>query len=260
MDQQESADGPALRRLARPVPDSFGFPFLFLAILILGLTRPCAHAAEWQTALATMPLATAHAPSTSPLFLGRTNCVALLLAAFQSNSTVKALIFMPGATDELYMFRRAKAVLTNASPTLLDAIVALTNQTHIQATFRAPLLLLHSAEDPLEPILDVQHPGTATALREKSFLPHALFNDRDWDTLQPVLKQRLDIGIKPWKKSYDSWHFYRHSFAAWNLTDWEALQAVALAGKTRVTLTHNQAVFDLDRRFRQTPQLENFPE
>jgi hypothetical protein len=167
---------------------------------------------------------------------------------------------MPGATDELYMFRRAKAVLTNASPTLFDAIVAFTNQTHIRATFRPPFLLLHSAEDPLEPILEIQHLPTAAVLKKRPFLSHAVFNDRDWDAVQPALKKRLKIEIKPWKGSYDSWHFYRHSYAAWNLTGWEALQATALAGKTSVTLTRNRAIFVLDRRFRETPLLEGFPE
>ena len=75
-----------------------------------------------------------------------------MLDAFQSNAVVKALIFMPGATDELYFFRRAHAKLTNANPSLLDAIVALTNQTYIQATFQPPLLLLHTTEDPLDGI------------------------------------------------------------------------------------------------------------
>jgi len=246
-------------------------PLFLLLFLIIGLARTTAPAADWQTALAAMPLAPLSAVASAkadqlstaqstPTELNRTNCVTLLLAAFQSNATVKALIFMPGATDELYMFRRAKAVLTNASPTLLDAVIALTNQTHIRATFHPPLLLLHSAEDPLEGTIEVRHPSTVAALQKRSFLPHALFNDRDWDTVQPTLKKRLRIEVKPWKGSYDSWHFYRHSFAAWNLTGWEALQATALAGKTHVILTRDRAVFDLDRRFRQTPRLEKFPE
>ena len=242
-----------------------------LLLLILGLVHASAATGEWPTALSTMSLAphsplSAARPSTindqpsTPTVLNRTNCVPVLLAAFQSNSTVKALVFMPGATDELYMFRRARAVITNGSPTLLDAVIALTNQTHIRATFRSPFLLLHSAEDSLEPILDVRHPSTAATLQQRYFLPHALLNDRDWDTLQPALKKRLKIEIRPWKNSYDSWHFYRHSFAAWNLTGWEVLQVAALAGKTRVTLTRNRAVFALDRRFRETPKLEKFPE
>src|ERR1044071_3311039 len=57
--------------------------------------------------------------------LDRTNCVAVMLKAFQPDPHVKALIFMPGATDELYMFHRVNAVVTNGSPTLLDAVTAL---------------------------------------------------------------------------------------------------------------------------------------
>src|ERR1044071_3476249 len=82
---------------------------------------------DWQKALKQMPLAT---PATE---LNRSNCVPLILNSFQSNDVVKALIFMPGATDEIYFFRRVRAQLTNANLSLLDAIVALTNQTYIRA-------------------------------------------------------------------------------------------------------------------------------
>src|SRR6516162_9933531 len=50
----------------------------------------------WQSALSRMPLETKVGE------LNRTNCVTLMLGAFQSNAIVKALVFMPGATDELY--------------------------------------------------------------------------------------------------------------------------------------------------------------
>ena len=80
-----------------------------------------------------------------------------MLNAFQSNGVVKALIFMPGATDELFFFRRAHATLTNANPSLLDAVAALTNQTHIQAAFQPPLLLLHTTEDALNVIAIVKN-------------------------------------------------------------------------------------------------------
>ena len=102
-------------------------------------------AQSWPDALAKMPL------PRRVQYLTRTNCVPTLLAAFQPDQTVKALVFMPGATDEFYMFRRATAELTNPAPSLLDAVIALTNQTFIRATFRPPLLLLHTDEDPLEP-------------------------------------------------------------------------------------------------------------
>src|SRR5258708_15644886 len=103
---------------------------LRLLIMLAGLVAPLASQAadDWPAVLACMPLA-GHVAE-----LNRTNCVEVMLNAFQSNSVVKALIFMPGATDEFYMFRRARAVFTNAHPTLFDATCALTNQTLIRVT------------------------------------------------------------------------------------------------------------------------------
>ena len=62
--------------------------------------------------------------------------------------------------------------------------------------------------------------------------------------------------ILPAKYSPDSWHFYRHSFAGWDLNGWEALQAVLLAGKTTchiekqggLSLRRTVIVFEQDRR------------
>ena len=116
-------------------------------------TLPALAGEPWQQALSRMPLGV---PQGGMIELKRTNCVPLMLDAFQPNGVVKALIFMPGATDELYFFRRAHATLTNANPSLLDAVTALTNQTHIQATFQPPLLLLHTTEDSLDVIADRQ--------------------------------------------------------------------------------------------------------
>jgi hypothetical protein len=219
-------------------------------ISALGLVVPsCLLAVEsWQTVLSQMPLAT------NETELNQTNCVRLMLRSFASNDVVKALVFMPGATDEFYMFHRAKAVLTNDAPTMLDAVAALTNQTWIKATFYPPLLLLHTDEDPLEPVITVQHPGTAEKFRRDRFLPYVDYFDRDWDFLQPVLKKQLKSNIRPWRFSYDSWHFYRHSFAAWGLTDWEALEAIMLAGKTKCTIRHNRLIFEGDPRVRAKPK------
>ena len=186
--------------------------------------------------------------------LTRTNCVDVMLRAFQSNATVKALIFMPGATDEFYMFNRARATLTNSAPTLLDAVTALTNQTLIRVTFLPPFLLLHSDEDPLEPLFKITDEVTAEKLRQRKFLPRALCNDRDWDFLMPVLEKQLKMDFRPWPHRRDSWHFYRHSFAAWNLTGWEALQAVSLAGKETFTVEKKRVVFAGDVRVRAAPK------
>ena len=120
----------------------------WIGLLLLCTASQGVSAGEpWQDALARMPLGV---PQSGVIELNRTNCVPLMLDAFQSNGVVKALIFMPGATDELCFFRRAHATLTNANPTLLDAVTALTNQTFIQATFQPPLLLLHTTEDSLD--------------------------------------------------------------------------------------------------------------
>lgn len=228
--------------------------------LVLGRTALCA-SEPWQEALSTMPL------GTNVTQLDRINCVPLLLSAFQSNPVVKALVFMPGATDEFYMFRRAKAALTNTNPTLLDAITALTNQTLIRVAFQPPFLLLCSDEDPLDLKIQILHQPTVDRIRQTRFLPHLCAVDQDWDAIQPLIKRTCKIEVLPWRYSRNSWHFYRHSFAAWNLTGWEALQVVALAGKTGFTvsrtmnfvLPQSRLVFEADTRARSIPTFTEWP-
>lgn len=217
------------------------------------MTFAASAAEDWQSALRQMPLGTSVAE------LNRTNCVKIMLNAFQSNSVVKALIFMPGATDEFYMFRRAGAKLTNAAPSLLDAVEALTNQTLIRATFRPPLLLLHTDEDPLDPLSEIKHTETANKIRQTQFVSHVVYNDRDWDFLLPILKKKLHARFSPKMYSRDSWHFYRHSFAAWNLNGWEALQSIALAGKTKFTVDKKMVIFEGDERTLVEPHLDSYP-
>jgi hypothetical protein len=226
-----------------------------LFCLAICLASLAAAAGEtWQEALSRMPL------GAKVTQLNRTNCVKVMLPAFQENNTVKALIFMPGATDEFYMFRRAKATLTNNAPTLLDAVIALTNQTLIQATFRAPMLLLHTTEDPTEPLAMIQDLKTAYRIESTPFVPHVAYNDRDWDFLLPILKQTMGVRFTPGIYSRDSFHFYRHSFAAWNLDGWEALEAISLAGKEKFTIEKKQVLFEGDVRFMSVPKFDRFPE
>jgi hypothetical protein len=215
---------------------------------------PCvSRAAEpWPDILRQMPLRTNVAQLTQG------NCINVMLRAFQSNNTVKALIFMPGATDEFFLFHRARADLTNASPTMLDAVCALTNQTHIRATFLPPLLLLHTDEDPLAPLIDIHDQPTADRLKQAHFVHYVCYNDRDWDYVQPVIRWTLKVSVRPWQYRYDSWHFYRHTFAGWNLTGWEALEAIALAGKTRFAVERKELIFSGDTRVRARPELRGF--
>jgi hypothetical protein len=202
-----------------------------------------AHAAEpWQTVLDRMPLGTNIAELTA------TNCVKVMLRAFQSNREVKALIFMPGAIDEFYWYHRARANLTNDNPSLLDAVNALTNQTRIQATFRPPMLLLHTDDDSVEPQAEIKDAAAALRIMQRHFPPHAMYNDRDWDSMLPILRKACRTDFKPGKYSRYSFHFYRSSFAAWNLTGWEALEAVSLAGRTIFTVEDAQVIFQEDHR------------
>ena len=189
----------------------------------------------------------------------RTNCLPLMLHAFQSNGVVKALIFMPGATDELYFFRRARPVLTHRSPSLLDAVAALTNQTHIQATFQPPLLLLHTTEDPLNVIATVKDESTAAKLRGRIEPARVLVMDADWDGVRTALKGKLGVGLRPFPNVLDTWHFYRHNFVACGATDWEMLETLALAGKTTFTVNWLTADFKSDRRQGAVPKVEQFP-
>ena len=224
---------------------------LCLAVCLLPAALSAAE--NWQAALARMPL------GANVSELNRTNCAGIFLGSFQSNDVVKALVFMPGATDEFYFFRRARADLTNSPASLLDAVSALTNQTLIRATFRPPLLLLHTGEDLLEPVIKIEHQPTADKLKQARFVAHGLFDDRDWEHMRRVLKSSLRTNLLPWPHSHESWHFYRHSFAAWDLTGWEALQATALAGQTACTVRRKQVVFELDTRLRATPKVDVFP-
>jgi hypothetical protein len=223
-----------------------------LAVFILVIMgRPSLYGAEpWQDSLAQMPL------NTQAREMNRTNCVETLLQSFRSNEVVKALVFMPGATDEFYLFRRATAVLTNGNPSVFDAVVALTNQTFIQATFRSPFLLLHTIEDPLQPDNIIKDRHTEDRLKGKVRLGHLSCNDRDWDFLQPILKRSLKIALRPWRYSTGSWHFYRHSFAAWDIDGLQALEIAALAGKSKFALRRNEAVFEVDPRVLAAPKFD----
>jgi hypothetical protein len=217
---------------------------VFVTLSILSCSGP--RAESWTDALRAMPLKTKQPE------LVWSNVVSVLLDSFQSNRTVKALIFLPGAQDEFYFFRKVKVTWTNSSPSLLDAIRGLTNQNPVQATFREPFLLIHTRTDWIEPKKSITDKVLAEQLRRTPFRAHVLYNDREWDLLLPELTDTLRIEILPKSKSPDSWHFYRHSFAAWHLTAFEAFEAIALAGKTSFAIERNRVAFRLDER-RATP-------
>jgi hypothetical protein len=234
---------------------------VLIALAVLASSFAAFAQDSWQAVLSRMPLE----PATREL--NRTNCVAAMFGAFREDPVVKGLIFMPGATDEMYMFHRVTATLTNDAPTLLDAVTALTNQTFIRVAFQPPFVLLHSGEDSLQPIVTIESSKALQHVKQAGVLPRLLSNDRDWDYMQPILRKIFSADIRPWRYTTDSWHFYRHSLSAWNLTGWETLEAVALAGKTRMTIRRNgifsfprdQIIFAPDQRVRELPKLDRFP-
>ena len=111
-------------------------------------------------------------------------------------------------------------------------------------------------KDSLEPIIKVENEAPAEKIKATSFVKHCMYIDRDWDVMQPILRKTLKAEILPAKYSPDSWHFYRHSFAGWNLSGWEALEAVLFAGKTTcriekqggLSLRRTAIFFEQDRR------------
>jgi hypothetical protein len=208
---------------------------------------------SWQEEFARMPLVEKVSE------LDRHNCVRVMLNSFQRNPAVQALIFMPGATDEFYFFRRARARLTNEAPTLLDAVAALTNQTYVRATFNPPFLLLHTAEDPLEPIAVVEDQRTADRVKSRKFEKHAVFEDKDWDFVEPILAFDVNTHLTPRVHSHNSYHFFRHSLAEYDLNGWDALRAMALADKTKFTVKKRWIAFEGDtRHISKPPNLNDF--
>jgi len=216
---------------------------MMLYCLLLAATTTVHAQTTWQEEFAKMPLVE-KVPE-----LDRHNFARIMLNSFKKNSAVQALIFMPGATDEFYFFRRAHANLTNAAPTLLDAVVALTNQTYVRATVVPPFLLLHTTEDPLEPVVVIEDQRTADRIKRKHFEKHIVFNDPDWDHVMPILALDLNTFMLPPVGSHDSYHFFRHTMSEYGLNGWDALRAVALANKTQFTIKKNSIVFTGDARF-----------
>ncbi|TAL02500.1 MAG: hypothetical protein EPO07_07255 [Verrucomicrobia bacterium] len=224
---------------------------LLSCALIIGCLS--ATAADWQTVLTNMPLPAAVTALT------RTNCASVVLGAFQSNAVIKAVIFMPGATDELFFFKRVQATITNRQPSLLDALAALTNQTPLRIAFRTPFLLIHSDEDVLELEAKVVHEATLAKLEAERWLSPCSFEDRDWDFLLKAWGRKSGVELLPKYHSPDSWHFYRHTFAGYNLSGWETIQVTALAGKTKFTIRKNAVEFEPDSRIGTLPKLDSFP-
>lgn len=181
-------------------------------------------------------------PADAPL-LNRDNVVSVLLRAFPSNDTVKALLVLPQVADDFYLINRDKPRLDLRATNLLDALTQLTNATALRLTWQPPLLLIHLAADQLAPSLIVEDDATARLLKTQPALKQGVFVDVHWERLQPRLAADLKRKVRPAPDSQDAWHFARFNFAGSNLSGWELLSAVSLSGNTTVSVQKSAIAF-----------------
>jgi hypothetical protein len=131
---------------------------------------------------------------------------------------------------------------------LSKAIHGLTNATGLRVSFRSPYLLLHLDRDALDPAASIRHPATAARLTGRSSFDRVRWSDRSWDHLQPVLDRGLGLTVQPKARSQDAVHLTRVNLAGWHLTDWELLEALSLAGRTRFTVFRSRVSFEPNPR------------
>jgi len=210
---------------------------LLTSLLLLSSILGSQAEADWSTALKDIPLQRLNSQ------LDRTNCVELILKSFRSNSVVKGIVFLPGATDELYLTHRVQPRLTTPTPSLLESIHSVTNGGFIRATFRPPFLLLHTDSDPLEPRIAEELGAVLPSFPQNGTAPDLFYIDRDWDKIQPDLRRWLGVPVVPASGSRESWHFYRHHVRGFQLSGRELLEAICLSGKTQATINRHGGLF-----------------
>lgn len=192
----------------------------------------------WVAALRAMPV--------PPVALNRSNAVDLLLGAFQSNAVVKAVVVLPGVSDDFYLIHREAAALNLRVTNLWAAIVALTNATPVRVTWREPYVLLHAgAREVLQASIRMDDAVLAGRLKRQSLPGRVLHLDAHWETVQPALERALVCRVRPDGASTDAWHFNRHNLAGWNLTGWELLEVISLTGGTKVTVLNRGINFQI---------------
>lgn len=195
------------------------------------------HALEpWQEALERMPLPAAAAP------LSRSNCIPVLLGAFQSNAVVQGLVVLPGVSDDFYLLNRDRPLNLPAG-NLWEAVEALPARSQVRVTFHAPFVFLHTKRDKLDPDSTSFSGAMVKRLRSQTNAPAVRLNDRHWDSVQPWLSRSLGVKITPSAGSIDAWHFARHNLATYNLSDWDLLCAISLTGGTSFTVNKDRIQF-----------------
>ena len=169
--------------------------------------------------------------------LNRSNAVDVLLGAFQSNGVIKAIVILPGVSDDFYLIHRDAPALNLRATNLWEGIVALTNATAMRVTWRKPFVLLHARpSDVLQASMRIEDAAMAGRLKLQNLPERVLHLDAHWETIQPALERALGRRVRPEGASTEAWHFNRHNLTGANLTGWELLEAVSLTGGTTVTV------------------------
>ena len=181
-----------------------------------------------------------------PVALNRSNAVDVLLGSFQSNAVVKAVVVLPGVSDDFYLIHRDAPALNLRATNLWAAIVALTNATPMRVTWRESFVLLHAgAREVLQASMRMDDTAMAGRLREQRLSGRMLHLDAHWEMVQPALERALGRTVRPQGASTDAWHFNRHNLAGWNLTGWELLEVISLTGGTKVTVQNRGIDFQI---------------
>ena len=181
-----------------------------------------------------------------PVALNRSNAVDVLLGSFQSNAVVKAVVVLPGVSDDFYLIHRDAPALNLRATNLWAAIVALTNATPMRVTWRESFVLLHAgAREVLQASMRMDDTAMAGRLREQRLSGRMLHLDAHWEVVQPALERALGRTVRPQGASTDAWHFNRHNLAGWNLTGWELLEVISLTGGTKVTVQNRGIDFQI---------------
>jgi hypothetical protein len=208
---------------------------IFFAALLLCISI---HAEDWQAAFAKIPIRT----QSFPVHL--TPPVELILTNFQPTTEIRAVVLMPGAADRLYFYDWGEVMLPQ-SPTLLDAITALTNKADLRIFVAPPFLLVaRSYDDPCDPLSFAPEVRVDKLKLDERKLPgRTYFMDRPYDRLVPQTEKLTRLRIKPSRTDAASWHFYRLALVGYDLSAKEFLQALAYGTKTTVQIDKRKAIF-----------------
>jgi len=195
------------------------------------------HAEDWLETLAKTPF------PTNSFRAYQTEPIDLILKSFKPTETMRGVILMPGAADQIYFFDWGQVTLPQ-NPNLLDAIRGFTNQAKLGFTFVAPFVLLHVQRDDLHDPLVAGEGGLLGPLEQKKIPGRSYYLDRPYDRFVPALRKLTAHKIFPTETEKGSWHYYRLAFVGHDLTVAEYVRAIAYGSCTLAVVEKNRILFE----------------